>query len=338
MGLWAGSHQLLPAVAHSYPWGVTAHGTAFAAGGFGGSKSSSKKSAKNKKKKTKASAPTSSKVLSTQEKRMNHIRSRVEAADFNPMAQLTLLQRPSGELALDINPNAVCVIDNFLGAEMIRRMRAEAESILPKMVPSQSTRWDEETQSVVPYEKVGVLSTQIEGASTYADTPCLVEYIVTLTATLTPKLNAILPPTHQLRTDQQTNKLAVCLGNGSRYDKHIDNMGGDDTRKLTALLYLQPPNSHEAKFPESEEIDERGGYFRAFDFPDKGDVTNIAPRGDRLILFWSDSLVHDVTESFCPNGDADRRWALTTWLPINPETGVIRMTDSETEQVHFGTG
>jgi len=55
-------------------------------------------------------------------------------------------------------------------------------------------------------------------------------------------------------------------------------------------------------------------------------------------MFWSDSLVHDVSPSFCPDGDADRRWALTIWFVVKSEKGVIRSTDAETEQVHFGTG
>ena len=38
----------------------------------------------------------------------------------------------------------------------------------------------------------------------------------------------------QLSETLHANKLAVCLGDGSRYDTHYDNL-----RKLTALLYLQ---------------------------------------------------------------------------------------------------
>jgi hypothetical protein len=106
-------------------------------------------------------------------------------------------------------------------------------------------------------------------------------------------------------------------------------------------LYLQPRGSHDGQpgYPyEDFKDDSRGGYFRAYDVPEKGDVTSIAPRGDRLIMFWSDSLVHDVSPSFCPNGDADYRYALTIWFVVNSEKGVIRSTDAETERVHFGTG
>ena len=281
--------------------------------------------------------------LFTPEGRMEHIRNRIRTADVAPLAKLSLQKLPDGELSLDIDPNAVAVVDNFLGEELITAMRAEAESLLPSMVPSQSTRWDEDKQTVVAYEKKGVLSTQIEGGSTgYEKSPRLVEYIVTLTSYLSQKLNGILPDDCQLTGEEQTNKLAVCLGDGSYYDKHIDNLGGTsdagDRRKLTALLYIQPPGSHEGqpKYPnEKIEDDPRGGYFRAYDFPEMGEVTCIAPRGDRLVVFWSDSLVHDVSPSFAPNGDADRRWALTVWF-IADKNGKIRATDAAVEERHFG--
>ena len=336
---------------------------AFAAGGFGGGGGGGSKVSKGTSKKRKGkskskggvggpgqtSPPTTSrcrsKNLFTPEGRMEHIKQRIQEADVSPVAKLALRKNPDGQLALDIDPNAIAVVDNFLGSDLITAMRNEAESLLPSMVPSQSTRWDEKTQSVVPYEKVGVLSTQIEGgAAGYEASPRLVEYIVTLTTNLSQKLNQMLPDAYQLSGEEQTNKLAVCLGDGSYYDKHIDNLGGSNTsdagdrRKLTALLYIQPPGSHDgqAEYPhESVEDDPRGGYFRAYDVPDEGDVTCIAPRGDRLVMFWSDALVHDVSPSFAPNGDADRRWALTIWF-IADKKGVIRSTDAAIEERHFG--
>lgn len=77
-----------------------------------------------------------------------------------------------------------------------------------------------------------------------------------MTSHLSVKLNQILPDAYHLSGDEQTNKLAVCLGDGSYYDKHIDNLGGSnddsaddlgDRRKLTALLYIQPPGSHDGQ-------------------------------------------------------------------------------------------
>ena len=206
---------------------------------------------------------------------------------------------------------------------------------------------------------------QIEGGTEgYAASPRLVEYVVTLTQSISARLNPILAMSgsgcgcgYQISGKEQTNKLAVCLGDGSRYDKHIDNGGGGDMRKLTALLYLQPSDWHNDndnddhndnhndddddgngnyKYPnESETDDERGGYFRAYDVPTAGEVTSIAPRGDRLLLFWSDSLVHDVSPSYAPNGDDDRRWALTVWFVVD-QADAIRTTSAEIEDRHFG--
>lgn len=315
------------------------------AGGFGGG-SASKNKGKPKKGKVKGGGGLKKKLppnLYTPEGRIEHIKERIYAADVSPLAKLSLLKLPNGELSLDIDPNAIAVVDNFLGQDLITAMRKEAESLLPSMVPSQSTRWDEETQSVVAYEKKGVLSIQIEGGTYgYEKSPRLVEYIVALTTHLSHKLNQILPDDYHLTGQEQTNKLAVCLGDGSYYDKHIDNLGGTadagDRRKLTALLYIQPHGSHAGQpaYPnEKVEDDPRGGYFRAYDVPEMGDVTCIAPRGDRLVLFWSDTLVHDVSPSFAPNGDSDKRWALTVWF-IADEDGKIRTTDAEVEERHFG--
>jgi hypothetical protein len=328
------SSQMLPAVA--------AFGLA-TGGGFGAKSSSKEKggSKKKPKKATKKMSPPATN-LHTPEGRMAHIGSRIRDADLSSMASLTLTTSTDGDanLALDVDPNAICVVDEFLGPDFIASLRSEAESLLPTMVPSQSTRWD--GTKVVPYEKHQVMSMQIEGGTEgYAASPRLVEYVVTLTTQLSSQLNRILPDIYKLSGEEQTNKLAVCLGDGSKYDKHIDNGGESDRRKLTALLYLQPPEwfaDAETKYPdESEEGDARGGYFRAYDVPAKDSVTSIAPKGDRLLLFWSDSLVHDVSPSFAPNGDLDRRWALTVWFVVN-DAGVIRATDAEIQDRHFGTG
>lgn len=322
---------------------------AFAFGGNNGKNSKSKGGKKNNSKKSGEKQHN----LFTPQGRMEYIQHRINRANVSSIAKLKLIsedhKEQSGEepkVMLDIDPNAVVVVDNFLGKDLIAAMRTEAESMLPNMVPSLSTKWDEETQMIISYEKVGVLSTQIEGGVvSYHATPTLVEYIVTLTTHLTQKLNRILPDSYHLSTAEQTNKLAVCLGEGSYYDKHIDNLGGSqdagDRRKLTALLYLQPAGSHDGQpsFPnEKVEDDIRGGYFRAYDVPEEGDVTCIAPRGDRLILFWSDTLVHDVSPSFAPNGDADKRWALTIWFIADKEKGVIKPTDVNVERRHFNFG
>jgi Rps23 Pro-64 3,4-dihydroxylase Tpa1-like proline 4-hydroxylase len=125
-----------------------------------------------------------------------------------------------------------------------------------------------------------------------------------------------------------TNKLAVCLGDGSYYDKHYDNSGGGDMRKLTAILYLQ-----EHWTPE------QAGHLRMFLPPGANSsakaglpYVDIEPRGGRLVVFWSDTMVHSVCESHATS-DADHRWALTVWLHTT-DVELIQF-DEGLEALHF---
>lgn len=123
------------------------HTSAFAGFG-GGANSKSKGKGKGKKKKKQNKVPDNNNLF-TPEGRMEHIKARVASADLSPISKLTLMKTTDGQLSLDIDPNNIVVIDNFLGKDLITSMRAEAESLLPTLVPSQSTRWDETTQSVI---------------------------------------------------------------------------------------------------------------------------------------------------------------------------------------------
>jgi len=79
----------------------------------------------------------------------------------------------------------------------------------------------------------------------YSTAPRLVEYTVGLTESLAPVIAAAFPNTAPLNPRVQSNKLAVCLGDGSEYDQHVDNSvyfgqtsegssgGVQDLRKLT---------------------------------------------------------------------------------------------------------
>ena len=63
-----------------------------------------------------------------------------------------------------------------------------------------------------------------------------------LTESLAPIVAAAFPDSAPLNPKVQSNKLAVCLGGGSKYDKHVDNgnfqhvgeaSATQDLRKLT---------------------------------------------------------------------------------------------------------
>lgn len=159
------------------------------------------------------------------------------------------------------------------------------------------------------------------------------EYCVELVASLPPQLNARVDAL-RLCDRLHANKLAVCLGAGSRYDKHYDNMGGADLRKLTVLLYLQRSWSPAL-----------GGEFRMYtreacaiaDEPaaDEPSYVDIAPLGGRLLAFWADEMVHAVNPSEAPGGEDEHRWALTCWLQAT-EPEQIRF-DAASELRHFSS-
>eukprot|EP00962_Isochrysis_galbana_P016533 scaffold4745_cov125-Isochrysis_galbana.AAC.7 len=235
------------------------------------------------------------------------------------------------------------LIDDFLPREAIAGMRAEAEGMLARgeLRPSESTRWDEAQGGVVRYAKKNVLYTNIEGGARYELAPLLTEWCVSLVSSLPAACNQhIFGGAPALRADVHTNKLAVCLGDGSRYDKHYDNMGGSDLRKLTVLLYLQ-----------DEWSEQMGGCFRIHGAgggrsPGLGAVAAVAeaedgvvdiePRGGRLLSFWSDSLVHSVCESYAAGGATEHRWALTVWVHAARSEDIA--FDGEAEERHFGGG
>eukprot|EP00613_Pedinella_sp_CCMP2098_P023258 CAMPEP_0171697384 /NCGR_PEP_ID=MMETSP0991-20121206/8789_1 /TAXON_ID=483369 /ORGANISM="non described non described, Strain CCMP2098" /LENGTH=321 /DNA_ID=CAMNT_0012286167 /DNA_START=62 /DNA_END=1028 /DNA_ORIENTATION=+ len=248
------------------------------------------------------------------------------------------------------------VIDEFLGDDTCAAMRAEAENFhrLGYMAPSQSTRWDPSKKELVPYDKHNVLSMQVQGGvDQYGLSPRLVEYTVGLTESLAPVVAAHFPDSAPLDGTAQSNKLAVCLGDGSAYDKHIDNQGGGDLRKLTVLYYLNR---------RDWDVDACGGSFRAFsDFnmfsppqqelgedtqqqrstlspENDGDAsfeyTDIDCTGDRLFGFWSDKLVHRVMPSFAPSGYDDYRYALTVWMLVRDVAFISH--DADVERRHFG--
>jgi hypothetical protein len=235
------------------------------------------------------------------------------------------------------------LVDNFLPAETVSILRSECVSLLHgnKLYASESTRWDEESAQVVTYKKVNVMSYNLVGGTEYELAPRLTEYCVALVSSLPALINERFPEA-ALSARVHTNKLAVCLGEGSHYQKHYDNSGRDD-RKLTVIVYLQTPQYSL----------EDGGCFRMFVDGDGGPpagapdgtvsagadadghrFVDIAPVGGRLLAFWSDSMVHAVCPSFATSGDeATHRWALTVWMHTE-DIASIRY-DPDAEARHF---
>ena len=283
---------------------------------------------------------------------------RDDAAPEAHMATVkSAVEEHASKLADGLATHGYAVVDDFLPMETVLEMRSEAESLLEggRMAASQSTRWDAASGTAVAYEKHNVLMTNLAGGPAYSLSPRLVEYCVALVSSLPPLINARFPEA-KLSAQIHTNKLAVCLGDGSRFDKHYDNSGGDDLRKLTVLIYLQEhwsevnggcfrmfvPPEHSTQdcagltFGRAAGLEDFGG--GTADDHDRASekvlhsCVDIAPLGGRLLAFWSDAMVHGVLPSFAPTDDA-QRWALTIWLHTEDPAAI--QFDAAMEEAHF---
>jgi SM-20-related protein len=92
------------------------------------------------------------------------------------------------------------------------------------------------------------------------------------------------------RFDIQAARYAA---NGAAYARHRDAFLGSDSRRLTAIYYLN------AGWSPSD-----GGVLRCYVH---GEVVDVEPQLDRLVLFLSDRVEHEVMPSFA------ERFALTAW-------------------------
>ena len=114
-------------------------------------------------------------------------------------------------------------------------------------------------------------------------------------------------PNCSLRSKSQT-MIACFPGDQKCYKKHIDNPSKDG-RKLTFVFYL---NKNYVATRDGGILRIYNGSSRAF---------NIEPRFGRLVIFWSDKTIHEVTPSF------SERFAITIWY-LDSNEREISMTRS----------
>ncbi len=89
-------------------------------------------------------------------------------------------------------------------------------------------------------------------------------------------------------------QLSCYPGDGARYAAHVDTFAGDPSRRVTAICYLNP---------DWDPAD--GGALRAW--TPRG-VVEVEPQLDRLVVFLSDRVRHEVLPCRAP------RFAATAWL------------------------
>jgi SM-20-related protein len=257
-------------------------------------------------------------TLSASKRSSSSAKKRPAEVTISPAEEhLQLVQRAAqlhaAEVIKGLSGKGWAIIDNFLGENICKSYRKEATGFYERgeMTISKSTRWDAETSSVVTYDKRNVYATQLVGGEMYFKGPRLHEYVVSMVKTLVPMVSQAFPEAC-LSPTMASNKLAVCTGDGSYYDKHYDNSGADDLRKLTVLYYMntdwrpelggcfriyKKAITNSDSVGEEEQWREDGVTVERLAASD-GDVTiDVEPRGDRLLAFWSDRLVHSVQPS-----------------------------------------
>ncbi len=97
-----------------------------------------------------------------------------------------------------------------------------------------------------------------------------------------------------LGLDRVEVQLARYPGDGARYRRHRDAFPGGPNRRLTAIYYANP-----------DWRDDHGGLLRLH-LP--GGPLDVAPVLDRLVVFLSERLDHEVLPAFAP------RRAVTAWF------------------------
>jgi Rps23 Pro-64 3,4-dihydroxylase Tpa1-like proline 4-hydroxylase len=131
----------------------------------------------------------------------------------------------------------------------------------------------------------------------FPDTLDEIPYLRQLYSHILPSLDAILAdllPSLNLYHGDSTIKVQYNSGNGA-FPFHFDSPGGRDTRRVTALLYLNP-----------DWKEEHGGHLRLQPFLKT--PVRVAPLMNRLVLFRSDVVLHRVEPSV-----AHERVCLTMW-------------------------
>lgn len=265
-------------------------------------------------------------ILSAAKKGMGRSLSTISTPEDNMAHVKKCVELRADEIISGLQSRGWVSVDNFLGIDICDVYRNEAVGFFTRneMTISKSTRWDAATNSVVTYDKHNVFATQLNGGESYYDGPRLHEYVVSLVKSLVPIISMRFPEAC-LDPLMASNKLAVCTGDGSYYDKHYDNSGGDDLRKLTVLYYLNPrwrkdmggafriyesaerslsgPSSDMSFDRDPDRIEFSTTAVSTSTCVDENkaivefETTDINPLGDRLLVFWSDRIVHSVQPS-----------------------------------------
>ena len=234
--------------------------------------------------------------------------------------RLNELERPVADALME---RGWCALDGVLDYEGAEHVREEMAAMYREGTYSLS--YSEMAETGEKIWRPGVFARELD-AESWRMAPTLVCFLSELMATLPQLVNQGLADASEgAKTPMMApmlcstifgHKLAVSVDDGAKYPKHLDNVtGGADKRKLTAVYYPNP----------GWDLATQGGGIRLYDALSPPGYTDVAPCGeggtDRLLLFWSDMIVHEVLpmrkareEQQLDEGVEDHRYTLTVWL------------------------
>lgn len=190
---------------------------------------------------------------------------------------------PSSEELAALAELGVFVRDGFLGREVARAAAEEAEALRPHLRPARVGRG-----ASSPPSGRG-------DAILWLDRVPLGPALTTLRARLV-ALGAALRARAHLALGPAEIQLARYPGHGAGYPRHRDAFRDalPPRRRVTATVYLN-----------RDWVPEAGGLLRLYLTDGPRDVE---PRLDRLVVFLSERVEHEVLPSYAP------RWAVTAWF------------------------
>eukprot|EP01119_Soliformovum_irregulare_P026109 TRINITY_DN9853_c0_g1_i1.p1 TRINITY_DN9853_c0_g1~~TRINITY_DN9853_c0_g1_i1.p1 ORF type:complete len:265 (-),score=67.43 TRINITY_DN9853_c0_g1_i1:46-840(-) len=209
-----------------------------------------------------------------------------------------------------LNAEGFIIKDGFLGKDICEQIRRECEGFLrsgvlqPGGMGKGETQWN---QSRIRGDVIAWLrpneveseekkpSTGIQSLGKNSLTSSSILSLLNRLDDLKSNLNSSISAFNCTRVSIQL----ACYPSddkGRTYTRHFDSFPGGPNRRLTAIYYVNP---------EWKEAD--GGQLRMYLENDKG-FRDIDPIGDRLVIFVSSRMEHEVMPSF------SERYAITHWL------------------------
>ena len=228
-------------------------------------------------------------------------------------------------IAAELGRSNYCLVDGLIGQKALRTLRGEIDGLsesgrlqLSKLAGGRTGGMLTYSHTAVRGDHVGWFDGEEAGAWPQQSLSKYLQKVDTLVAQLAPRCEQLA------KIASRSKAMVACYpGGGARYVRHCDNScdagEGDrcNGRRLTAILYLN-----------EQWVQLHGGELRLYPPYAKGaPLCDVAPRADRLILFYADYRVpHEVLPAHVP------RYAITLWYFDQAEHARARVKGAAADQ------